>query len=331
MVIKKSDKISTKTDPNDNETKNVISKKERKRDEDEPEDEVQSSKGAAPPYGSKEYWENRYKSHLKKKQKVAENCLESTEERSQKQESELETKCDEDKSSQHDDDQEPNDQNTPPGHAWYFKYDEIRPLILPLILGRVQDDDDEDEDDGVKCDDEVSEEQTSSPKQSDDKSIETSNKDTACETTASYSKVENIHEAIPKRVLEIGCGDVPLGTDLCNDMLKMQKDTGSKAKLVVSHIVCCDYSNTVINILKERHQQTRIEREKITGISLENDDLDVEYEVADARDLKYKNNFFDLVIDKGTLDAMLSDKKMGVSNCVSIVKEVARVLSIGGM
>ena len=330
MVSKRknlSDKTPMKTDPDDNETNSIITKKERKLDGDEPENEVQSSKATAPPYGSKEYWEKRYKSHLPKKQKIVDDCLESKEERSPKQQSELETKGDEEKSIQDDDDQEPNDQNTPPGHAWYFNYDEIRPLILPLILGREQDDED---DNGVKHDDEVSEEETRSSTQNGDENKQRPKIDTACETTASYGKEENCNVAIPKRVLEIGCGDVPLGTDLCNDMLKMQKDTGSKAKLVVSQIVCCDYSSTVIDILKERHQQTRIEREKNTGIPIEHDDLDVEYEVADARDLKYKNNFFDLVIDKGTLDAMLSDKKMGVSNCVSIVKEVARVLSIGG-
>jgi len=58
--------------------------------------------------------------------------------------------------------------------------------------------------------------------------------------------------------------------------------------------------------------------------------LDVQYEVADARKLNYDDGFFDVIIDKGTLDAMLSDKEYGVSNCKAIVAEVARVLSVGG-
>ena len=57
--------------------------------------------------------------------------------------------------------------------------------------------------------------------------------------------------------------------------------------------------------------------------------IPVLYEVGDARDLSYKNESFEIILEKGTLDAMLSDSD-GVSNCRKIVAECARLLTIGG-
>lgn len=64
--------------------------------------------------------------------------------------------------------------------------------------------------------------------------------------------------------------------------------------------------------------------------SLKENILQVEYEVHDARDLPYKNAEFNVVIDKGTLDAMLSDKQMGKKSCVKIISEASRVLAVDG-
>jgi hypothetical protein len=69
---------------------------------------------------------------------------------------------------------------------------------------------------------------------------------------------------------------------------------------------------------------------------LESDDLAtldtiLDYQVADARKMpQYKDKSIELVLEKGTLDAMLSDKEAGVTNCIAIVTEIARVLTIGG-
>ena len=35
-------------------------------------------------------------------------------------------------------------------------------------------------------------------------------------------------------------------------------------------------------------------------------------------------------MDKGTLDAMLSDSNEGIQNCIQIVSEASRLLTVGG-
>lgn len=52
-------------------------------------------------------------------------------------------------------------------------------------------------------------------------------------------------------------------------------------------------------------------------------------EVMDARDMKYKNNCFDLVIDKSTLDSFLCGEHSFI-NVAIYLKEVQRILKVGG-
>ena len=44
-----------------------------------------------------------------------------------------------------------------------------------------------------------------------------------------------------------------------------------------------------------------------------------------AKDLKFENNCFDLVIDKSTLDTVLCDERVDL-NCCVVLREVQRVL-----
>jgi len=44
----------------------------------------------------------------------------------------------------------------------------------------------------------------------------------------------------------------------------------------------------------------------------------------------FRSESFDLVLEKGTLDAMLSDTDVGEAGCVAIVTECARILKTGG-
>lgn len=50
----------------------------------------------------------------------------------------------------------------------------------------------------------------------------------------------------------------------------------------------------------------------------------------DVRDLKYQDNFFDLIIDKSTIDALLCGDQSFI-NVAIMTKEVQRVLKIGGI
>jgi ubiquinone/menaquinone biosynthesis C-methylase UbiE len=49
----------------------------------------------------------------------------------------------------------------------------------------------------------------------------------------------------------------------------------------------------------------------------------------DARDLQYQDNFFDLIIDKSTMDALLCGDHSFL-NVAIMTKEVQRVLKTGG-
>ena len=119
---------------------------------------------------------------------------------------------------------------------------------------------------------------------------------------------------------------MPLCRDLVMQLISLEETTGAKADNIVKKMVCCDYSPTVIDLCKEnqkRDLQSRQANRK--GIVLL-----VEYITADARKLSYPDCSFDLVLEKGTLDAMLSDKENGESNCVLIMTECARVLKERG-
>lgn len=255
-----------------------------------------TSQDEPPPYGSQEYWENRYA------------------------------------------------ESASAGHSWYFTYDELRPLLLPLLLGRGGADAsaDDDEDDGEEWeevgDDDDEEEAVEGETNDDEEEGDEEDEGTVDHSSqagggnGSDSDDNDDDDGIilhaqqehpPKSVLEVGCGDVPLGHPLLLDLLSMQKDTGADANLVVKEIVCNDYAKSVIDVLREQqkeHWETggvkgsyesadgrdgrKIERLALNKATKGDKDptdkptLDVTYVVEDARDMAYKDETFDLIIDK---------------------------------
>jgi ubiquinone/menaquinone biosynthesis C-methylase UbiE len=117
---------------------------------------------------------------------------------------------------------------------------------------------------------------------------------------------------------------VPLSKGLALELSNLELTTGSKADQVVKEIVCCDYSATVIYICKEN------QRREISDMLSNGKPLMVDYVTADARQLQYPDGRFHLVMEKGTLDAVLSDKETGVDSSIQIMTECARVLKEGG-
>ena len=116
---------------------------------------------------------------------------------------------------------------------------------------------------------------------------------------------------------------------------------------MIDTIICFDYSKSVIDLLiqqqKQQRQQGQNGKDKAKKTvdddkgndkdNTKNNDrpsLAVQYQVLDARTLPYPKEYFDLIMDKGTLDAMLSDKAEGKPNCIKIVAEASRVLVNGG-
>lgn len=103
-------------------------------------------------------------------------------------------------------------------------------------------------------------------------------------------------------VLEIGCGDSPLLTGMLS--------AGHFGKL---HAI--DFSDTIVKKVIEDHPKSDDSSHRI------------EYLVMDARKLTYDSDSWDAIIDKGTMDAMLSDKKTGLSNAKELISEAFRVVN----
>ncbi|CAN0044779.1 unnamed protein product, partial [Hapterophycus canaliculatus] len=80
-----------------------------------------------------------------------------------------------------------------------------------------------------------------------------------------------------------------------------------------------DFSPTVIKKLSAESRSC--DRKKLDG--------GVEFVVLDARDLPFAAGSFDLVVDKGTVDAMLCDNS-GKDNARAICREAGRVVAPGG-
>ncbi|CAO3645521.1 unnamed protein product [Mucor fragilis] len=105
----------------------------------------------------------------------------------------------------------------------------------------------------------------------------------------------------------LGCGNSTLGEDMYNDGYK--------------NIVNIDYSKTVIEHMKERCA----------------DKPEMSWLEMDIRDLKFDNESFDAVIDKGTMDALMCDRgdvwdpsEELINDVKGEVDEVERVLKVGG-
>ena len=117
-----------------------------------------------------------------------------------------------------------------------------------------------------------------------------------------------IYDKTEQRVLDLGCGTSTIGDQM--------------SKAGYEHIHCVDYSEAVIDTCKRR--------QKIRGGG-------PVYATMDARSLTYPDGHFRCVVDKGTMDAMLSGGASGgaaakeaVQSATEMLNEVHRVLEDDG-
>lgn len=108
------------------------------------------------------------------------------------------------------------------------------------------------------------------------------------------------------RILEVGCGNQPLlpgFLTLSNEEVKLNFQG--------ENLYGIDFSDQVIEQLNN------------------NSTSSIHYECKDARKLSYGSDSFDIIIDKGTMDAMLSEKdqKKGIINAKLMVKEMIRCVT----
>ncbi|XP_022919129.2 eEF1A lysine and N-terminal methyltransferase homolog [Onthophagus taurus] len=104
------------------------------------------------------------------------------------------------------------------------------------------------------------------------------------------------------KVLIVGCGNSTLGNDLY--------DVGYKT------ITNIDISHTVIKHMKKANEQKR---------------PDMNFIQMDATNMSFDNEYFDAIIDKGTLDALMpNDKESTIIEIDKYLEEINRVLKNGG-
>jgi len=129
----------------------------------------------------------------------------------------------------------------------------------------------------------------------------------------SYSDLaELLHALIPNkssRILMLGCGNSTLSEDMWDDGYR--------------NITNVDYSAVLIEQMQKRHGQVRPE---------------MEWHEMDIRNLSFQADSFNVAIDKGTMDAMMTAKgdvwdppQQVIDDCTKEVDEVLRVLSKGGL
>jgi len=331
----------------------------------------------APPYGSQSYWEWRYKSHEKirkltenKKEKNLDvettnsNVLEddglTSKDNTNSSQTNLQNNVANGDTSKVDpkDERKTNKEDeiivvTPAEHAWYFTYQELAPLLIPIILGE-ETQTEEDDDEIIEEEFEDEELEACDPKESSSENdpIDFEENDINEHNSNDSSEEEEIITNEPpkkygendrKSLLEIGCGDVPLGLDfakekelhvvqngvLSEDTEKEinENENNNKYSNILRRIICCDYSETCIRHLKEKYMKNDDDSKANKNQTCL---VPVEYAVHDARNLPYNDKEFDIIFDKGTLDAMLSDKEEGIKNCIQIIAEAGRVLAFNG-
>ncbi|OEU20709.1 hypothetical protein FRACYDRAFT_234341 [Fragilariopsis cylindrus CCMP1102] len=247
-----------------------------------------------PAYGTQEYWDSRY-----------------------------------DKNQSTSNDISRSEEAPDPFHSWYFTAEELLPLLLPLILG----------DDDNECVKEIEDDNADENEDCDDNDNNIVNDGDDVEDAEEYDEDDDDDDSAiirvglakngPISVLEVGCGNCPLGRDLAMSVEEHGTTIDQDPSGIIRKVICMDYSKNVIDSMKEEQKSKKIK--KVTSKIMEKKQIPIFYEVVDARQLPYGDESFEMILEKGTLDAMLSDEDgNGPKNCRMIVSECARVLAIGG-
>ena len=327
----------------DDPSSSLPSPHENKRQKTKSSNGTTSTASAPPNYSCQDYWEQRYAKQFLQLNSSNNDTFKN--------------------------DETTND-TTLPYHSWYFTYDELRPILLPILLGgrkearMLIDDQNEcdevavDEEDEIEVNENVDgkEEGENSEEEQrtdddddenehhDDKDLDIVDEDTDDESDEEeLVEREGLAESGPVSVLEIGCGDMPLGAALALELKKLEDKTGVTSNSIVTNITCSDYSQVVVQMMQKQfcssqcltassgvEQSSRVTADGSSDVPLtvvNVGKIPLQFVVADARKLPYTDSSFSMVIEKGTLDAMLSDTSTGVADCVKIVAECARVVS----
>lgn len=118
---------------------------------------------------------------------------------------------------------------------------------------------------------------------------------------------QNCRKAL--KVLDVGCGTSSMALEFANDY----RD--------IANVWCLDFSIVALQELRSQQGEHQWKDRLFSN---------VDYIAADAMYLPFKDETFDLVLEKGTLDAMLKTQLL-LQRAPNLVCEVVRVLSRGGI
>jgi SAM-dependent methyltransferase len=108
-------------------------------------------------------------------------------------------------------------------------------------------------------------------------------------------------------ILDVGCG-----TSLFSYDLKESLDQ-------YSYLICVDFSDKALNLIKQKHTSRRSTKETI------------DYIKCDCKRLPFRNDIYDLIIEKGFLDSVLKDQNNSIKNFLvsldNIIEKLNRLQS----
>ena len=132
------------------------------------------------------------------------------------------------------------------------------------------------------------------------------------DTLAPYLTPARGHESgAPFRLLDLGCG-------MSDFALKLHKSINFK-----SEIHCLDFVPSAVNTLCGQNLENTYKSDHLHLSKML-------FTVADAQYLPYTSHLFDVLVDKGTTDAVLKDSQTGTAMATRIIGEALRVLKPGG-
>ncbi|XP_072031739.1 citrate synthase-lysine N-methyltransferase CSKMT, mitochondrial-like [Amphiura filiformis] len=111
------------------------------------------------------------------------------------------------------------------------------------------------------------------------------------------------------QVMELGCGTSDLSAQLFVDEPHM-------------HIHCVDFAEEAIQIMRDKYIHFLPETEHSPGI---------QFRHCNVSNLPFTDSRFNICFEKGTIDAVLKQKKHATSYAVEVICEVARVLKEDGV
>eukprot|EP00823_Brevimastigomonas_motovehiculus_P001217 TRINITY_DN11737_c0_g1_i1.p1 TRINITY_DN11737_c0_g1~~TRINITY_DN11737_c0_g1_i1.p1 ORF type:complete len:249 (+),score=66.14 TRINITY_DN11737_c0_g1_i1:158-904(+) len=176
-------------------------------------------------------------------------------------------------------------------YDWYLGWKEIKPIFLPFL--------------NVKEEKNVAEATSSSSVDSSSTQTQTIKEKEggkeSKEKDKQKEKEKEPHDRSTLRVLVVGCGNSELSEQMYKDGFV--------------NIISIDYSETVIKQMQNAYGK---------------DMPQLSFQTMDVRDLRFKDETFDIICDKGTLDAILCGNE-SAKNSTTMLHECCRVLKRGGV